>query len=74
MTKQRLKQLWKAIPFAWREEAKSFTHTFCATLILSILLQLQSGDIPAGKDALLALATAALRSALKAGANAVLKK
>lgn len=70
-----LKSLWSKVPLGWKQEITSFLHTFIASLALTIALQLQADVIPASKDALVALAVAALRSALKAAFNkTVLKK
>ena len=50
----------------------SFTQTFVATFALTVLMQLQAGDIVLTTSALVAVSTAAFRSALKAAINAVL--
>lgn len=67
-----VKAKWSALPEATRKEVVSFLHTFVATMAVSISTQLQT-DMPLTKDALLALAVAASRSALKAAIATVIK-
>lgn len=69
-----LKSLWLKIPLEWKKEATSFLHTFVASLVLTIAMQIEKGDIPMSKDALLALGLAAIRSAWKVAFNKIFLK
>ena len=69
-----LKTLWSKVPEAWRKEATSFAHTFIGTLVVTVGFQINAGQISWTKEALVALAVAALRSAWKAAFNKVVLK
>lgn len=57
---------WEAIPLDWRKEITSIWHTFLTVFMLQISIQIKAGQIPMTHDAILALVTAASRSAIKA--------
>ena len=69
---ERLRALWAGIPIKWRKEAVSFSHTFVATFCVFVASQISTGVTPTG-NALVALAAAAARAALKAAFNAAIE-
>lgn len=64
---KKLQELWLKVPAKWRTEATSISHTFVAAFATQIMFEIgTNGDIPASKEALIALIAAAIRSAWKA--------
>lgn len=63
-----IKNYWLQIPEKWRLEITSGSHTVIAAMVLELSIQLasQGNVIPTGKEALIALAAALLRSGQKA--------
>jgi hypothetical protein len=63
-----LSQWWAKIPPKWQIEITSITHTVITAMVVELGLQLSQGGsaIPTGKEALLALGAAVLRSGVKA--------
>lgn len=67
--RQRVFGIWQEIPQTWRDEIISVTHTFVGAFGFELAFQVQpllaSGNLPTGRDALVALGIAATRSAFK---------
>jgi len=67
-----IKEWWTKIPYEWRKEITSFSHTFIGTFIVVVGTDLS--NIAWSRDALIALAVSALRSAWKAAFNKIILK
>lgn len=61
--------LWFDIPQGWRDEFVSAVHTFIGAFVFQVGFQLQpllaAGQLPTGRDALIAFGIAVTRSATK---------
>ena len=68
---KKLQELWARLPLKLRKELVSFLHTFLGVFVSLVLSGI--ADAPWTKEAVIALLIAALRSAIKAGWNAVAK-